>query len=51
MKDYIKIGIEKNIISFNSDMSRITYIHQDKERNYNNPEEKVQAEATDTLFP
>ena len=45
MKDYIKIGIEKNLISFNEDMSRITYIFQNKERNYNNPEEKVQAES------
>ncbi len=45
MKDYIKIGIEKGIISFNDDMSRITYVHQKKERNYNNPEEKVQAET------
>ena len=43
MKDYIKIGIEKGLVAFNSDMSRITYIHQKKERNYNNPEEKVQA--------
>ncbi len=45
MKDYIKIGIEKNLISFNEDMSRITYVFQKKERNYNNPEEKVQAET------
>ena len=45
MKDYIKIGIEKGLISFNDDMSRITYVHQKKERNYNNPEEKVQAET------
>ena len=45
MKDYIQIGIEKGLISFNDDMSRITYTHQNKERNYNNPEEKVQAEA------
>ena len=36
MKDYIKIGIEKGLISFNDDMSRITYVHQKKERNYNN---------------
>ena len=28
MKDYIKIGIEKNLISFNEDMSRITYVFQ-----------------------
>lgn len=44
MKDYIKIGIEKNLISFNEDMSRITYVFQNKERNFSNPEEKVQAE-------
>lgn len=45
MKDYIKIGIEQNLISFNEDMSRITYVSQKKERNYNNSEEKVQAET------
>ena len=45
MKDYIKIGLERNLISFNEDKSRITYINQQKERNYNNPEEKVQAET------
>ena len=43
MKDYIKIGIDKGLISFNEDKSRIIYVHQKKERNYNNPEEKVQA--------
>lgn len=45
MKDYIQIGIEKGLISFNEDRSRITYVYQKKERNYNNPEEKVQAET------
>ncbi len=45
MKDYIQIGLEKGFISFNEDRSRITYVYQKKERNYNNPEEKVQAEA------
>ena len=45
MKDYIQIGIDKGFISFNEDRSRITYIFQKKERNYNNPEEKVQAET------
>ena len=45
MKDYIQLGIEKGHISFNEDKSRITYTCQNKERNYNNPEEKVQAEA------
>ena len=45
MKDYIQIGLKKGYISFNEDRSRITYVYQKKERNYNNPEEKVQAEA------
>ena len=45
MKDYIQLGIEKGLIAFNEDESRITYIHQKKERNYSNPEEKVQAET------
>ena len=45
MKDYIKEGIEKGLVSFNDDMSRITYAYQRKERNYNNPEEKVQADT------
>lgn len=45
MKDYIQIGIEKGLISFNEDKSRIKYCYQGKERNYNNPEEKVQALA------
>lgn len=43
MKDYIKVGIDKGLISFNEDKSRITYVHQNKERSYNNQEEKVQA--------
>ena len=45
MKDYIQLGLDKGLISFNEDKSRITYIYQKKERNYNNPEEKVQAET------
>ena len=45
MKDYIQLGIDNGLISFNEDKSRITYSYQKKERNYNNPEEKVQAEA------
>ena len=45
MKDYIQIGIKKGLISFNEDKSRIKYKFQEKERNYNNPEEKVQSEA------
>ena len=45
MKDYIQLGLEKGLISFNEDKSRISYLNQKKERNYNNPEEKVQAET------
>lgn len=45
MNNYIKTGLEKGLICFNEDMSRITYVFQKKERNYNNPEEKVQAET------
>ena len=45
MKDYIKIGVEKGYIYFDNEMSRITYSYQNKSRNYNNPEEKVQAET------
>lgn len=45
MKDYIKIGVEKGYISFDQEMSRITYAHQNKSRSYSNPEEKVQAET------
>ena len=45
MKDYIKIGVEQGYISFDKEMSRITYTYQNKQRNYNNPEEKVQAET------
>ena len=45
MKDYIQLGLDKGLISFNEDRSRITYTYQKKERNYNNPEEKVQADT------
>jgi type I restriction enzyme M protein len=41
----IKLGIEKGYIKLDEENSFITYLHQNKKRNYNNPEEKVQAEA------
>ncbi len=41
----IQKGIEKGLISFNEDRKNITYIHQNKRRNFNNPEEQVQAET------
>lgn len=45
----IETGIEKGLIRFDENRDFITYIHQNKKRNYNNPEEKVQAETFLTL--
>lgn len=41
----IEQGIAKGLVSFSEDNKYIHYIHQDKKRNYSNPEEQVQAEA------
>ena len=41
----IEQGIQNGLISFSEDKSRITYLNQNKSRNFNNPEEKVQAET------
>ncbi|MDE5419147.1 N-6 DNA methylase [Labilibaculum sp. DW002] len=42
----IEKGIEQGLIRFDEEKKNIFYIHQDdKRRNFNNPEEKVQAEA------
>ena len=46
----IDIGIEKGLIKFDEEKNFITYIHQNKKRSYNNPEEKVQAETFLTLI-
>ena len=46
----IDTGIEKGLIRFDEERNFITYIHQNKRRNYNNPEEKVQAETFLTLI-
>lgn len=43
--DYIAEGLQKGLIKFDEEQKVITYIHQNKKRNYQNPEEKVQAEA------
>lgn len=43
MNNYISTGIERNLIAFNEDNSRITYIQQKKTYNYNDPEEQVRA--------
>ena len=43
MEDIINKGIEKGLISFNEDLSRITYKFVNKSRNYYAPEEQVEA--------
>jgi len=43
--ELIQQGIDKNLIRFDDEKKNIFYIHQDKRRNYNNPEEQVQAET------
>ncbi|MFI3219516.1 MAG: N-6 DNA methylase [Methylococcales bacterium] len=43
--DLIQQGIAKGLIRFDEDRKNIFYIHQDKRRNYTNPEEQVQAET------
>ncbi|MDM8519665.1 N-6 DNA methylase [Anaerolineales bacterium HSG6] len=41
----IQAGIDKGLISFDEDRKYITYIRQNKRRNYTRPEESVQAET------
>lgn len=41
----IDTGIDKGLIRFDEEKNFVTYIHQNKKRNFNNPEEKVQLEA------
>lgn len=48
-KSLVDTGIEKGLVRFDEDRNFITYVHQNKKRNYNNPEEKVQAETFLTL--
>ena len=45
MKSLIEQGIAKKLIRFEDGNKYIVYVHQDKRRNYDNPEEKVQADA------
>ena len=42
--DLLEQGKQKGLITISEDGSRITYTYQNKTRNFNNPEEKVQAE-------
>jgi len=41
----IQQGIDKGLIKIDDDQKYITYIHQNKRRNYTNPEEIVQADS------
>ena len=43
--DYKQEGIRRNLISFNSDETRIKYTQQNKSYNFKDPEERVRAEA------
>lgn len=43
--DLIDAGIKKRLIKFDDEKKYITYVHQNKKRNYSNPEEQVQTEA------
>lgn len=43
--DYIETGIAKNLISLNPERTRIKYVRQNKSYNFNDPEERVRAEA------
>lgn len=43
--DILQKAFEQNLISFDEDRKFITYVHQNKKRNFHNPEEKVQAET------
>lgn len=43
--DLIAQGIKRKLISLEDDGKYIVYLHQNKRRNYANPEEKVQAET------
>ncbi len=45
----IETGIKKGLVRFDEEKNFITYLHQNKKRNYNNPEEIVQAETFLTL--
>lgn len=42
-KEIIVDGQKRNLIKISDDLSTITYINQNISRNYNNPEEKIQA--------
>ncbi|MFZ4626086.1 MAG: hypothetical protein ACOYNF_17865 [Rhodoferax sp.] len=48
MKNLIAQGIARKLIRFEDNQKYIVYIHQNKRRNFDNPEEKVQADINPT---
>lgn len=46
----IETGIKNGLVKFDEDRNFITYIDQNKKRNFKNPEEKVQSETFLTLI-
>ena len=44
--DYIQIGIAKGLISFNSDITRITYTNRNNTYSLKDPEETVRGART-----
>ncbi|MFA5196800.1 MAG: N-6 DNA methylase, partial [Bacteroidales bacterium] len=50
MDNLIETGIQKGLIKFDDEQKIITYVYQNVKRNWNNPEEKVQAETFLTLI-
>ncbi len=49
MENILEQGVKKGLIKFDEDKNFITYLHQNKKRNFTTPEEKVQAAAFLTL--
>lgn len=43
--DLLPEGIKRKLIAFSEDGKQIMYLHQNKKRNFSNPEEQVQAET------
>ena len=43
--DFIQKGKDSGLIKFDEEKKYITFIHQNKRRNYQKPEEKIQAET------
>jgi type I restriction enzyme M protein len=43
--ELIELGITQELIRFDDEKKNIYYLHQNKRRNYTNPEEQIQAET------